>query len=93
VWGAGRQLNSLIANGGLQPKSLIAIVDQHFARFSNQPHGIRVSPPEELARIKPDVVVVMSRSLSNGVRQAAQTHAPGCEVVAYADLLARASAA
>jgi 2-polyprenyl-3-methyl-5-hydroxy-6-metoxy-1,4-benzoquinol methylase len=93
VWGAGRQLNSLIANGGLQPKSLIAIVDQHFARFANQPHGIRVSPPEDLARIKPDVVVVMSRSLSNDARQAAQTHAPGCEVVAYADLLARASAA
>lgn len=92
VWGAGRLLTRLIANGGLRPQSLTAIVDKHITRFANQAHGIRLTPPEDLARVKPDVVVVMSRSLSNDIREEAQVHAPGCEVIAYAELLARATA-
>ncbi|MEQ1864401.1 MAG: class I SAM-dependent methyltransferase [Micropepsaceae bacterium] len=92
VWGAGRLLNNLIANGGLRPQSLTAIIDKHVAHFGTQAHGIRVSLPKDLARINPDVVVVMSRSLSNDIRDEAQTHVPGCEVVAYADLLAKAEA-
>lgn len=91
VWGAGRLLNSLIANGGLRPQALTAVVDRHHIRFAAQSHGIRLTPPEDLARLKPDVVVVMSRSLSNDIREEAQAHAPGCEVIAYAELLARAT--
>jgi hypothetical protein len=43
-----------------------------------------------LASVKPDVVVVMSRSFAQEIREEAQTRVPGCEVIAYADLLARA---
>jgi hypothetical protein len=32
----------------------------------------------------------MSRSFANEIREEAQVRVPGCEVVAYADLLARA---
>jgi SAM-dependent methyltransferase len=90
IWGAGRLLNSLIQNGGLKPQALAAVVDKHLIRYANEAHGIRLTPPEDLGRVKPDVVVVMSRSFADEIRQEAQARAPGCEVLAYADLLARA---
>jgi 2-polyprenyl-3-methyl-5-hydroxy-6-metoxy-1,4-benzoquinol methylase len=90
VWGAGRLLNSLIHNGGLKPQALTAVVDKHLIRYASEAHGIRLTPPEDLGRLKPDVVVVMSRSFAEEIRREAQDRAPGCEVVAYADLLARA---
>jgi SAM-dependent methyltransferase len=90
VWGAGRLLNSLINNGGLRPQALAAVVDKHLIRYAHEAHGIRLTPPEDLGRVKPDVVVVMSRSFADEIRIEAQARAPGCEVLAYADLLARA---
>ena len=92
VWGAGRLLNSLITNGGLRPQALAAVVDKHLIRYAAEAHGIRLTPPEDLTRIKPDVVVVMSRSFADEIRIEAQARAPGCEVIAYAELLARAKA-
>ncbi len=92
VWGAGRLLNSLINNGGLKPHALAAVVDKHLVRYTNQAHGIRLTTPEDLSRVKPDVVVVMSRAFADEIRREAQARAPGCEVIAYADLLARAKA-
>jgi 2-polyprenyl-3-methyl-5-hydroxy-6-metoxy-1,4-benzoquinol methylase len=90
VWGAGRLLNSLIQNGGLKPASLTAIVDKHLVRYAQDSHGIRLTAPTDLANLKPDIVVVMSRSFASEIREEAQVRVPGCEVVAYADLLARA---
>ncbi len=93
VWGAGRLLNSLIMNGGLKPQALAAVVDKHLIRYAHEAHGIRLTPPEDLGRVRPDVVVVMSRSFANEIREEAQARAPGCEVIAYADLLERAKQA
>ncbi len=90
VWGAGRLLNSLINNGGLKPHALAAVVDKHLIRYTNQAHGVRLTSPEDLSRVKPDVVVVMSRAFADEIRREAQARAPGCEVLAYTDLLARA---
>lgn len=90
IWGAGRLLNSLILNGGLRPQALAAVVDKHLIRYAHEAHGVRLTAPEDLGNVKPDVVVVMSRSFANEIRVEAQERAPGCEVVAYADLLARA---
>lgn len=90
VWGAGRLLNSLIQNGGLRPQALAAVVDKHLVRYAGEAHGVRLTPPEDLAAVKPDVVVVMSRSFADEIRREALARAPGCEVLAYADLLARA---
>ena len=90
VWGAGRLLNSLIQNGGLKPSSLAAVVDKHLIRYAKDAHGIRLTAPTDLAGLKPDVVVVMSRSFVSEIREEAHVRVPGCEVIAYADLLARA---
>jgi len=90
VWGAGRLLNSLIENGGLKPASLTAVVDKHLIRYAQDAHGVRLTAPTDLARLKPDIVVVMSRSFAGEIRKEAQARVPGCEVIAYADLLARA---
>jgi 2-polyprenyl-3-methyl-5-hydroxy-6-metoxy-1,4-benzoquinol methylase len=90
VWGAGRLLNSLIQNGGLKPASLTAVVDKHLIRYAQDAHGIRLTAPTDLARLKPDIVVVMSRSFANEIREEAEVRVPGCQVIAYADLLARA---
>jgi SAM-dependent methyltransferase len=90
IWGAGRLLNSLILNGGLRPQALAAVVDKHLIRYAQEAHGIRLTAPEDLGNVRPDVVVVMSRSFANEIRVEAQERAPGCEVVAYTDLLTRA---
>jgi 2-polyprenyl-3-methyl-5-hydroxy-6-metoxy-1,4-benzoquinol methylase len=92
IWGAGRLLNSLIENGGLRPQALAAVVDKHLIRYASEAHGIRLTSPEDLTRVKPDVVVVMSRSFADEIRTEAQARAPGCEVLAYAELLERAKA-
>ena len=92
IWGAGRLLNSLIENGGLRPEALAAVVDKNLIRYSSEAHGIRLTAPEDLGRLKPDVVVVMSRSFANEIRVEAQQRAPGCEVVSYSELLHRAKA-
>jgi SAM-dependent methyltransferase len=90
IWGAGRLLNSLIHNGGLEPSSLAAVVDKHLVRYANESNGVPLTAPAELANVKPDVVVVMSRSFADEIREEARARVPGCEVIAYADLLARA---
>lgn len=90
IWGAGRLLNSLIENGGLKPQTLAAVVDKNLIRYASEAHGVKLTAPEELSTIRPDVVVVMSRSFANEIRTEAQMRAPGCEVIAYADLLQRA---
>ncbi len=90
IWGAGRLLNSLILNGGLRPQALAAVVDKHLIRYANEAHGVRLTAPEDLGNVRPDIVVVMSRSFANEIRIEAQERAPGCEVLAYTDLLARA---
>jgi SAM-dependent methyltransferase len=90
IWGAGRLLNSLIHNGGLKPSSLAAVVDKHLIRYATEANGVTLTAPAELANLKPEVVVVMSRSFADEIREEAQARVPGCEVIAYADLLARA---
>jgi 2-polyprenyl-3-methyl-5-hydroxy-6-metoxy-1,4-benzoquinol methylase len=90
VWGAGRLLNTLIHNGGLKPQALAAVIDKHLVRYASEAHGVRLTPPEDLSRVRPDVVVVMSRSFADEIRMEAQLRAPGCEVFSYADLLAQA---
>lgn len=92
IWGAGRLLNSLIENGGLRPQALAAVVDKNLIRYASEAHGIRLTAPEDLTLIKPDVVVVMSRSFASEIRTEAQARVPGCEVIAYSELLQRAKA-
>lgn len=92
VWGAGRLLGNLIETGGLKPQSLAAVVDKNLIRYTGEVHGVPLSPPEVLARLKPDIVVVLSRSLEDEIRQVTETHVPGAEVIAYADLLERSKA-
>jgi SAM-dependent methyltransferase len=90
VWGAGRLLGNLIEAGGLKPQSLAAVVDKNLIRHTNEAHGLPLSPPELLTRLKPDIIVVLARTLEREIRQEAETRVPGAEVVAYAELLERA---
>jgi hypothetical protein len=87
VWGAGRLLANLIESGGLRPQALAAVVDRNLIRYTNEAHGLRLSPPELLARLKPDIIVVLARSLENEIRREAEAHVPGAEVIAYTELL------
>jgi hypothetical protein len=80
----------LIENGGLNPQSLAAVIDKNLIRYTGEVHGVPLSPPEILARLKPDIVVVLSRSLEHEIRHEAEVHVPGAEVISYAELLERA---
>jgi hypothetical protein len=92
IWGAGRLLNSLIEHGGLKPQTLAAVVDKNLIKYAAEVHGVALTAPEALSDIRPDVVIVMSRSFAEEIRTEAQQRAPGCEVILYSDLLQRAKA-
>lgn len=92
VWGAGRLLGNLIESGGLKPQSLAAVVDKNLIRYTGEVHGVPLSPPELLARLKPDIIVVLSRTLEHEIRREAETRVPSAEVIAYTELLRRANA-
>jgi 2-polyprenyl-3-methyl-5-hydroxy-6-metoxy-1,4-benzoquinol methylase len=92
LWGAGRLLHNLIASGGLRPQTLAAIVDSNFTRASTTASGLRLTPPAELGRVNPGIVVVMSRDFTNTIHEQARIQAPDSEIIAYSDLLARTTA-
>ena len=61
-------LGNLIENGGLKPQSLAAVVDKNLIRYTGEVHGVPIAPPEMLARLKPDIVVVLSPLIMSGDR-------------------------
>ncbi len=87
LWGAGRLLDALVTDGGFDLKHAAAVVDENAAHVGLRIGGASVQDPEVLATLKPNVVVVMSRLLSDAIREEAETLIPGCTVLGYADLM------
>jgi SAM-dependent methyltransferase len=87
LWGAGRLLDALVTDGGFDLRHAAAVVDENLARAGLRIGGTPVQDPEVLATLKPNVVVVMSRPLSEAIRDEAKKLIPGCTVLGYADLL------
>lgn len=87
LWGTGRLLDALVADGGFDLKHAAAIVDTELARAGHRVGDAPIQDPEVLAILKPNVVVVMSRHFSEDIRDEAQKLSPGCRVIGCADLM------
>jgi len=90
MWGAGRIFDSLVSHGNLSPASLALLVDSHLKAYVPERYGCPLMGPEDLAALKPDVVVVMSRGFAEEIALEARRLAPGADIVLYTDMLARA---
>lgn len=90
LWGAGQLLDALVTDGGFDLKHAAAVVDENAAQIGQRVAGASVQCPDVLATLKPNVVVVMSRILSDAIREEATKLNPGCTILGYADLMAAA---
>ncbi|HYM17633.1 MAG TPA: class I SAM-dependent methyltransferase [Micropepsaceae bacterium] len=90
LWGAGRLFDSLVQNGGFDPKSLALLIDTHLKPHVAERHGVKLAGADELARANPSVIVVMSRSFAGEIATVAKERAPKAKILLYSDLLARA---
>jgi SAM-dependent methyltransferase len=93
IWGGGRLLNCIIEHGQLDPGSLSAIVDKDMYLQSRTLHGVRVTTPESLSAVDPDIVVLMMRTAGEDIETEARRHAPRAAIETYANLLATAKRA
>jgi hypothetical protein len=66
------------------------LIDTHLSRFVSERFGVPVAKPEAIAAVQPEVIVVMSRRFADEIAREARSLVPEAEIVAYADLLARA---
>ncbi len=90
IWGAGRLFDALVTHGGYSPGSLTLLIDKHLSSFVPERFGVRVAPPAQLASVKPEVIVIMSRRFADEIAAEAGALVPDAEIVTYADLLSRA---
>jgi SAM-dependent methyltransferase len=90
IWGAGRLFDALVTHGGYSPGLPALLIDTHLSRFVSERFGVPVAKPEAIAAVRPEVIVVMSRRFADEIAREARLLVPEAEIVAYADLLARA---
>jgi SAM-dependent methyltransferase len=90
LWGAGRLFDSLVRTGRFDPAALALLIDAHLIQHMPSRHGARLSPPQALADMPVDVIVVMSRGFADEIVAEARRLAPKARIILYADLLARA---
>lgn len=93
IWGAGRLLDSLVREGGLDLTILAGIIDSQLSAPDLAPHagarlGRRILAPEALPDLAPDVVVVAARRFLAEIRAEVAARLPGCAVLGYGELLA-----
>lgn len=90
IWGAGRIFDTLVRNGGFDPKLIGVLIDTHLKAHVGERYGCTLHGPEALADIHPGIVVVMSRGFADEIADEARARAPGAEILRFTDLLGRA---
>lgn len=94
IWGAGRLLDSLLREGGLDLAAVVGVVDTRLSAPHLAPHaaarlGRPILAPDALPGLAPDVVVVAARRFLAEIRAEVAARLPGCAVLGYGELLAR----
>lgn len=87
IWGAGRLFHSLVVQGRLDASGLAAVVDRHLPPEAMTVAGRAIARPDALAAVRPEVIVVMSRSFAGEIAAEASAVAPAARLVPFADLL------
>ena len=64
MWGAGRLFDTLVVHGRFTPTDLSLLIDTHLKAHVADRHGCRLTGPEALSEVDPDVIVIMSRGFA-----------------------------
>jgi hypothetical protein len=87
VWGAGRIFDTLVRQGCLDVRCLAGVVDKYLPNFVPKIHGCRLIRPKDLPALRPEVLLVASRSYLDEIRAEAARLVPSCRTLALEDLL------
>jgi len=90
LWGAGRLFDSLVLHGGFDPKTLAALVDTHLIKHMQERHGTALQGEGALEKVRPGVIVIMSRAFAGEISAVVRPRLPEAEILVYADLLSQA---
>ena len=88
IWGAGRIFTSLVDIGGFGPNQLSGLVDRNLHRYVDSMYGIDVLPPEAIAEIRPETVLVASRLYLDEIKTELSSILEGVNVLTLDDVLA-----
>lgn len=90
-WGAGRIFQSFMMASGFDPKNAVGAIDKELWRYVETMEGMPISKPEDLQRLKPDVVIVMSRQFHDEIKASVEAVLSDCEVRSFTDFIPEAS--
>jgi len=93
VWGAGRIFDALVRVGGFDPARLAGLIDEGLARHTSERHGVSLTPSGDLALLKPDIVLIASRSFAGEIATKVRELAPQARILTFSDLLLQSSRA
>lgn len=81
VWGAGRIFDSLVVNGGLDPKILYGLVDSNLCHLIECVHDIRVEDPDFFDFSRVDRIIICSRAYYSEIRDRARKDYPNVQKI------------
>jgi len=86
LWGAGRIFNALISHTDLKPRDIGGVVDTFL--IADTIRGFKILRPERSRKIRPDMVIIMSREYAGEIRKKARKiYGKGVRVISYKELL------
>lgn len=93
VWGAGRIFDALVRVGGFDPARLAGLIDEGLARHTSERYGVALTPSNDLALLRPDIVLIASRSFAGEIAAKVRELAPQARILTFSDLLHQSSRA
>jgi len=81
LWGAGRLFDSLVLHGGFDPKTLAALVDTHLIKHMQERHGTALQGEGALEKVRPGVIVIMSRAFASEISAVVRPRLPEAEIL------------
>ncbi|MFO1187077.1 MAG: class I SAM-dependent methyltransferase [Alphaproteobacteria bacterium] len=93
IWGAGRIFDALVRVGGYDPHRLAGLVDEGLANHTAKRHGIALTPSNDLPLLKPDLVLIASRSFAGEIAAKVRELTPAARILTFSDLLLQSSRA
>lgn len=87
-WGGGRIFHSLAQHGGLKSNDIVGLVDRELWKYVKDMLGFPITKPEDVGGLRPDIIVIASRSFFDEIKAEAAKALPDCRLISFTELLA-----
>lgn len=85
-WGAGRIFDALVRYGELKTDRLAGLIDSFLSKQVPEFHGVKVSAPNILRMIEPQVVVILAKSSALAIEKEVRSYGIR-HVIKFSDLI------